>query len=183
MRSQILAGMILPAIVFLLWPLIQAQDDGDLRAGSPTVLKGWRVIGIFGLFALSANIDISHLIGVAILAGFAVSAAIERVMDQNKSESRPSGKWTTDRSLQQWILLTELAVLGTLLNPAGFRLWKSFLTMDTQGPIWSIAGGSYGLKLSTTSGALFGFLLFCLVMLWLFRRWTCLLYTSDAADE
>ena len=176
MRSQILAGAILPAIVFLLWPLIQAQDDGDLRASSPPTFERWRVIGIFGLFVLWANLDISHLIGVAILAGFAVSAAIERVMDRDKSDGRPKTKWTEDRSLQQWILLTELAVLGTLLNPAGFRLWKSFLTMDTAGPIWSIAGGSYGLKLSTTSGALFGFLLFCLVMLWFYRRWTVRVY-------
>lgn len=176
LRSQVLGGMVLPSLFVLLWPMIQRQDDGDLRVHSQSGLKRWRVIGIFSLFVLWANLDISHLIGVAILVGFVVSVAIERVVDFAGSSFHRTGKLIDDRDFQQWILLTELAVLATFLNPAGFNLWKSLVTFDTQGPIWSVAGGSYGLRLATTSGALFGFLLFALVMLWLYRRWTVRVY-------
>jgi len=174
LRSQVFAGMILPTILCLLMPLIQMQDDGDLGRHRLQTLERWRVISIFGLFVLWANLDLSHLIGVAILAGFTVSVAIERMLDRAGSTSFRS--FLSDRRFQQWILLTELSMLATILNPAGFSYWKSLLALDMRGPVWSVAGGSYGLQLSTTSGALFGFLLFGVVMLWLYRRWTVRVY-------
>ena len=160
LRSQMLAALILPLALLLVNPAIEKAPAARNREAD-----SWRFGAFFVLFVLWANLDLSHLIGVMLTVAFAIGIAIDRWIDGHRWKDL-----TNDIQLRRWTLFAELAVAATFLNPYGSAFWSGLFRMDRQGPIWRHTGGTYGLQLASTSGALFGVLLAGLVLLWLRQK-------------
>ncbi len=81
--------------------------------------------GVPVLFALWANLHGSFPVGLAVLAAFCIGRAID--------VARKDGRLAivvSDPDVRRYFVLTELALLGTLLNPYGARLYAEVLSFS-----------------------------------------------------
>ncbi len=156
LRGEILAAWLLPALLMTVWNELPIHPIAVHRATSRI-----RMVLFAAIFLLWANLSVSHLVGVGI-----VVLATVAVMVRQWTATRSVRAVVTFKPLQRWVLLTELAVLMSLLTPHGFDLWKNILRGDPHGPIWRFVGPSYGLNLASTSGVLFGVLVIALTLCW-----------------
>jgi hypothetical protein len=86
------------------------------------------MMGAVALMTLWANLHGSFLLGVAFLACFAVGRLVDVAW-----RTRSVGRVVGDESAQGWLLLTEAALLATLVNPYGINLWTETLrVLQTQ---------------------------------------------------
>ena len=107
----------------LFW-LVVRNDDARSRSGRvpssdsearPTAWWEWLAMPL--LFAAWSNLHGSFVVGYAVLGCYALGRALEVL-----GESRSVGAVFNDRRFRRWVVLGELAVVGTLLNPYGFDL-------------------------------------------------------------
>ena len=117
-RPEIFGGLAFALLLYVLVRLdpwrsrAQAFDEKD-SAHWPRWL--WVVIPV--LFMLWANLHGSYAVGLVVLACHAGGRMLEAVWEQ-----RSPMAVLTDRSCRRWVLLTELALLATLINPYGIDL-------------------------------------------------------------
>ncbi|MEQ8789776.1 MAG: hypothetical protein RIC55_26010 [Pirellulaceae bacterium] len=107
----------------LIWMVIQGEPWRSRRPGrrsdsaAPARLP-WAVwIGVPVLFALWANLHGSFLVGLAVLGCHALGRVIEVGWRSRRFSAVLADGW-----VRRWAVLTELAVLATLLNPVGVDL-------------------------------------------------------------
>lgn len=77
-------------------------------------------------FALWANLHGSFLMGIALLGAYAVGRGFD--------VWRRTGKFArvlADARFRRFVVMTELAAVGTLLNPYGLALWTNVLTVSS----------------------------------------------------
>lgn len=112
----------------LLW-LVVRTDEARGRNGGPSDLRrletpeifvpcpwlAW--IGIPLLFALWANLHGSFVVGFGVLGCYTLGRGIEVAWRERSPRAIAA-----DRRFRRWLLLSELAVAGTILNPYGFDL-------------------------------------------------------------
>jgi hypothetical protein len=80
--------------------------------------RAWHWLAVPTLFALWANVDGSFPAGLAMLA----SLAAGRMFDVRVRSGRILAVWR-DPGVRRWVLMTELALVATLLNPYGLRVY------------------------------------------------------------
>jgi len=121
-RHAIIRPEIFGSLCFatLLW--FVARSDGDrlrLRGENDAELhQRWLVwLGVPLLFALWANLHGSYIVGFAVLGCYAAGTAFEALW-----ATRSLKGLLADRRFRRWTLLTELAVLGAMVNPYGIDL-------------------------------------------------------------
>ena len=161
-----LAGAVLLGVLF--WLIAPARpfgqvDKEDTESENRLSLPRWLGVGL--LFAFWANVDTSFLVGWLTLLAVALGHAIKDVKRHGIRGvlSRDSIRWT-------WVL--QLSIVVTCLTPHGLRLWQFLVTAGVNELFaGTVTGG--GMYLPTISGA----------SLMLVLGYSCLLYTSDAADE
>lgn len=119
-RPEMFAGV---CFAVLLWLVVRTDSARRRRPGPGDFVELSRQqkitiwLGIPILFALWANLHGSFLVGFAILGGYALGRAWEVFWRERRLKSVLS-----DVPFRRWVLLTELAVLATLINPYGFDL-------------------------------------------------------------
>ena len=108
----------------LLWVIIKFNASGPapLFAGGDADRTTWRSAWplwatVGGLFAVWANLHGSYLLGIVVLACHAMARAIETVW-----KTRSVRAVLTDRPTRRWVVLTEWALVASLLNPYGPHL-------------------------------------------------------------
>lgn len=107
----------------LIWVVVKVDDrrargQEEFKEPPSTSRLGWFCwAGVPLLFALWANLHGSFVVGLILLGCYAAGRALE-VVWHTKSLSGV----LDDRVFRRWILLAELAVAGTLLNPYGADL-------------------------------------------------------------
>jgi hypothetical protein len=116
-RPETFGGL---CLALLVWMVIQGEPWRSRRPGrradadAPARLP-WSVwIGVPVLFALWANLHGSFLVGLAVLG----CHALGRVMEVGW-KTRSFSAVLADGWVRRWAVLTELAVLATMLNPVG----------------------------------------------------------------
>jgi hypothetical protein len=120
LRPECFGGLLFAAVI---WTVIRADRRADRRPESFTTERtqqpfGWWVwLAVPALFALWANLHGSFIVGFALLGCYAAGRALEVVWETGQPL-----RVFRDRSFLRWSTLTELAVLGTLLNPLGMDL-------------------------------------------------------------
>lgn len=105
-----------------LWWLVVRTDERRSRGfrGFEEEVIGprWLPYGLMPLlFALWANLHGSFVVGFAVLGSYAAGRACEVVW-----ESRSVAAALNDARFRRWLILGELAVLGTVVNPYGCDL-------------------------------------------------------------
>lgn len=113
MRPEIFGGL---CFALLLWMLAQGSPDDrnhPLRLAPP---ESWSPRWFFlpALFALWANLHGSMIVGFAVLGCCVVGEAIEVLWQQRRILAV-----LADRTTRRWIVLTELCLAASLLNPYG----------------------------------------------------------------
>lgn len=98
-------------------------DDGCARAAR-SGRRLWLAVGL--LFVLWANLHISFLAGLALLAVLVVGRAYLVAV-----KTRSFRRVIADRPLRKWLLLTELAALAALINPFGIGLYYEAIRILT----------------------------------------------------
>ena len=94
------------------------KATADRRATLQTDLKNWYVwLGIPVVFAAWSNLHGSFMCGLVLVGCFFVGHTIEVAWKKRTLHA----VWT-DPWVRRWLVLMELAVLGTLLNPFGIDL-------------------------------------------------------------
>ena len=83
------------------------------------------VWGTLPAFALWANLHGSFLMGVALLGAFTVGRVVD-VWRRTGRLSRAIG----DTKFRNYFMMTELALVGTLINPYGLALWSNVLAVS-----------------------------------------------------
>lgn len=86
--------------------------------------RAWQWCAVPLLFALWANLDGSFPAGLALLA----SLAVGRMFDVLIRDGRACAVWRDSR-VRRNVLMTELAVAATLLNPYGLRIYGEALSL------------------------------------------------------
>jgi hypothetical protein len=122
-RHAIVRPEIFGSVCFalLFWLIVRADPfrSRDLPDNRP-VSRGhrWAVwIGVPVLFTAWANLHGSFVVGFGVLGCYGLGRAIEVAM-----RSRNVIAVLKDRQLRRWLLLGELAIVATLLNPYGVDL-------------------------------------------------------------
>ena len=113
-------------------------------------------VAIALLFVLWANLHLSFLVGLAVLASVVVGRCYQVAV-----RTRSFRAVFADRRLRQWVLLTELAAAATLLNPYGTGIYFEAIRVLTNEtlhatPVWdalSLRSWS-GVMLVVTAGLL-----------------------------
>jgi hypothetical protein len=105
-----------------LWWLVVRTDDRRSRglSGVEESVVGPRwlpYVMMPALFALWANLHGSFIVGFAVLGSYAAGRAIEVLWS-----SRSVAALLQDQRFRRWVILGELAVLGTIANPYGVDL-------------------------------------------------------------
>jgi len=119
-RPECFGALMFAAVI---WAVVRADGRADRRAESfrPENVDrpfGWGTwIGVPLLFALWANLHGSFIVGFALLGCYTAGRAWEVLW-----ETGDPLRIVRDRAFLRWSGLTELAVLGTLLNPLGIDL-------------------------------------------------------------
>lgn len=103
-----------------LGPMLDSTD----KTGS-AVRGSWRVwLAVAVLFAFWANLHASFLLGVVVLLCCAVSSAIDAAI-----RIRSFRDTLSDKQPRRWLLLAEMSLLASMLNPYGPRLiWDVLAT-------------------------------------------------------
>lgn len=108
----------------LLWLVVRTDEDRQRNAKpdsgaelTPRHAPWLAWIGVPVLFALWANLHGSFVVGFGILGCYTIGRGIEVLWRQRRLRAIPS-----DRRFRRWLLLSELAVAGSLCNPYGFDL-------------------------------------------------------------
>lgn len=118
-RPEMFGGV---CFALVLWLVVRSDPKRTRQPMSePSRLsKGDNVllwVGIPLLFALWANLHGSFIVGFAVLGSYALGRGIEVLWREHRVRAVLG-----DAEFRRWVLLTELAVLGTLLNPYGMDL-------------------------------------------------------------
>jgi hypothetical protein len=118
-RPEMFGGV---CFAILLWLVVRSDPKRTRRPLSePETLSAWDQVllwtGVPLLFALWANLHGSFLVGFAVLGSYALGRGVEVFWKEHRI-----GALLSDSEFRRWVLLTELAVLGTLLNPYGMDL-------------------------------------------------------------
>jgi hypothetical protein len=105
-----------------LWWLVVRTDDRRSRGldGVDESVIGPRwlpYVVVPVLFALWANLHGSFIVGFAVLGSYVAGRAVEVLW-----KSRSLTALLRDQRFRRWLILGELAVLGTIVNPYGFDL-------------------------------------------------------------
>jgi hypothetical protein len=108
----------------------------------------WTYFALSVLFALWSNLDASVVIGVAVLVGWCIGNCSDLVRSR-KNESLL--KALTSPAARRAIMLTEVAIAATLLQPQGFDLWGDWL-FGASGVVGQAMGGLRPLVLFSVTG-------------------------------
>lgn len=104
----------------LLWLIVRA-DPGDSEATSDSRSEDrvpWGLwFGIPVLFVIWANLHGSFVVGFAVLGSFFLGRSLQVVWQARQLMAVFADKW-----VRRWLLLTELAVAASLINPYGMDL-------------------------------------------------------------
>ncbi len=104
----------------LLWLIVRA-DPGDSDAATDTRSDErvpWGLwLGIPVLFAIWANLHGSFVVGFAVLGSFFLGRSLQVVWQIRQLSAVFADTW-----VRRWLLLTELAVAASLINPYGMDL-------------------------------------------------------------
>jgi hypothetical protein len=115
----------------LLW-LAAGVEEGEEAAGPA---RRWReLLGVPVLFALWANLHASFVYGLAVPACGLLGRLLE-VAWKDGLRALPA-----DRPLRRWLLLAELAVAATLVNPYGIDLLLRALWLPASGNLRDLPG-------------------------------------------
>jgi hypothetical protein len=107
-------------LALLLWLLASANEHASAPAGAEAgPVFRWRLwVGAPLVLALWANVHESFFLGALLLAcGF-----VARVIEVGWRE-RSVRRVLADRRVRAWLVLAELGVVATLVNPYGIELW------------------------------------------------------------
>lgn len=135
-RPEIFAVLALAALIWLLSPRrVAAPRPDDSTGAGPLVAPkfGFAWFGIAALFALWANLHGSFPLGLLLLGCCAAGRAIQVLW-----QSRSAAAVFTDVPSRRWLLLTELALAATLLNPYGIDLLLYVVTINSHPAFASI---------------------------------------------
>lgn len=121
-RHAIIRPEIFGSLLFavLLWLITRADSDAGrvnpASRGSRAAL--WSLwLGVPVLFAVWANVHGSFPLGIIVLACYALGRGLEVLFQQRSLLAA-----VNDRGVRMWLVLTELALVATLVNPYGTEL-------------------------------------------------------------
>lgn len=101
----------------LLWMIADAVRPAAQQSRNPVPFSTWRILGTLLLFAAWANLHGSFVVGWAVLG----CAFLGRIGDVACSTGSLSAM-VHDRQSRQWLVLIEIAIAGSLVNPDGMDL-------------------------------------------------------------
>jgi hypothetical protein len=153
----------------LLWMVVQGQPWRSRWLAPRAALAGdrlsWSVwIGVPLLFAFWANLHGSFMTGLVLLGCHALGRAIQVAWRTRRFAAVLSDRW-----VRRWALLTELALLATLINPAGIDLLIETVRFGANPNLRDVLEW-FPLKANTAEGILFGVSLIALIALVRFSR-------------
>jgi hypothetical protein len=111
-------------LALLLW-IVSRLEKGSCGAGAPAPREAqapwqgngalWLALAV--LFVVWANLHGSFLLGIGVLGCYALGRMVEVGW-----RARRAAEVVSDRSTQQWVILTACAAAASLVNPYGFEL-------------------------------------------------------------
>lgn len=133
----------LMSLAALLWILACSLPWRSFTApprGNTSEVPRWAWPAMFALFAVWTNLHASFLVGLVILACHVVGRAWQ-VACRDKSLLAP----LRDRAVWTWVLLLEVALLATLINPYGWNLLPEMARTAFGSELFSPLGGALAL--------------------------------------
>jgi hypothetical protein len=159
----------------LLWLIVrrrQVRSTAKEQGGNPTdnvsdgaTLQGWSLwLGVPLLFMLWANLHGSFVVGLALLGCQTLGRAMEI-----GGRTWSIGAILGDRTFRRWVVLTELALAATLVNPYGMDLLIQTVQFSQNPNLRNILEW-YPLKLIDLEGLHFSFSVVLLILALRFGR-------------
>lgn len=132
-------------LVTLLWMLVAAEHGRD--ASQEAAPPGWLWAAAPALMVLWANLSGSVFVGAAVLASWAAGRWIDAAIDRR---GLVAGAARAD--VRNSVLLAQLAIACSLLQPQGLDLWADW-TLGAEGVVVASLGGYQPLGLISGAGA------------------------------
>ncbi len=153
------------AFAVLLWLLARNERNWGTEADNPAPqypeAAGWMFPAVAALMVGWANLHGSFVCGLVLLGAYVLGAAIAAVREHGLA-------WWKDRRMHRWLLLAEVALAATVVNPYGIGLLVHTVQFSANPNLKQIIEW-YPLVLASSPGPEFACSLVVLLLWW---RWS-----------